>query len=186
MISCSPSRVLSLLISTALVSLALIAIPKSIPEKYLPPPGIRLEVLKVRVLSETDNAKMRGPSDYIGPNVAVRLRLSSSDRGIYFLAPPKTISPLGHQVKIVDKGIIWVHGSIRGEESDSSPGLERLMDSLCEWLCLPPYSAVEWVEYDITKSVVEKHALSIFIKEGQNEQPREIISESYDCPKKER
>jgi hypothetical protein len=140
---------------------------------------VKFEVLSVRVLSSQE-AAARSP-DFVGPNIAVRLRLSATD-GIYFLAW-KTIIPQGYKVKQSQAGTVWLYGK-PGQEPMGSPGIERVTSGFPgDWLVLPSGSAIEWEEMDSTSSGGEKHAFTCFIKDKENDSPVEIFSEWFEVPR---
>jgi hypothetical protein len=147
--------------------------------KPISTPRVKFEVLSVRVLSSQE-AAARSP-DFLGPNIAVRLRLSATD-GIYFLAW-KTIIPQGYKVKQSQAGTVWLYGK-PGQEPMASPGIERVTSGFPGvWLVLPSGSAIEWEEMDSTSFGGEKHAFTCFIKDKENDNSVEIFSEWFDVPK---
>src|SRR2546430_14962737 len=80
-----------------------------------PPAGMRLEVVSVRPMS-TEESVRRSPSDVFGLDLVVRLRLSTAETGVYFLATknPVNLIPEGHRVKLTEKGVVWRYGTISG------------------------------------------------------------------------
>ena len=147
--------------------------------KPISTPRVKFEVLSARVLSNREAAR-RSP-DFVGPNIAVRLRLSTSD-GVYFLAW-KTVIPQGYTVKQSPAGTVWLYGK-PGQEPLSSPGLERVTSGFPGvWMVLPAGCAIEWEEMDSTSFGGEKHAFTCFLKDKENDSPVEVFSEWFDVPK---
>ena len=144
------------------------------------PRGITFEVVSVRVLSD-EESRRRAP-DVIGPDIAVRLRLSNRDAaGIYFCAWPNQINPLGYRVKQTNDGLVWLWGKA-GEQSKSPGPKELAFGSATSWVLLLPFSAVEWEELDSTWRHGEKHAFTFFMKEDETSQPKEIVSDFFAVP----
>jgi hypothetical protein len=150
--------------------------------KPIPAPSVKLEVLAVRILSNAEAAS-RSP-DFLGPNVAVRLRLSNpTSDGIYFYTWERAVVPQGYKVKQSGSSTVWLYGK-PGQEPVTSPGLDRLTSGLPGvWVVLPPNSAIEWEELDSTSFGGEKHAFTCFLKRNENDSPIEIFSEWFDVPK---
>jgi hypothetical protein len=145
------------------------------------PPRVKFEVLSVRVLSN-EEATVRSP-DFIGPNVAVRLRLSPLSEGFYFYTWMGSLIPQGYKVKQSQSGTVWLYGK-PGQEPMASPGVDRLTSGFAAgWLPLPPGSAIEWEELDSTSFAGEKHAFSCFVKQKEATPPVEIFSEWFQVPK---
>lgn len=148
-----------------------------------PPAGIAFHVVSVRVLSDKEATQRSG--DFIGPDVAVRLRLSCTDRGFYFYALKGAAIPLGYTVKMTDKGPLWLAG--RSGKEPISPGIQQLTFGMPgSWNLLPAGArpAIEWEELDSTSLAGEKHARTAFIKRAEQETPIEIMSDSYAVPSK--
>lgn len=139
---------------------------------------ISFEVLSVRVLSSAEAAK-RSP-DYIGPNVAVRLRLSSK-KGVHYYALSSSFIPLGYEVTITNGETRWFwYQKMRTE----SPGFNELANLVPgHWLILHPGTAIEWEKLASTHDYGETHAFTIFIKDKEHSTPREIISAQFLVPK---
>jgi hypothetical protein len=152
--------------------------------QYTPPSGVRFEVVATRVLSAEESMKRSAP-DVFGLNLVIRLRLSCSERGLYFYAAkdPVSVVPRGHDVKLTENGIVWRHGLPVGNEQRTSPGMEMLNSmGPGEWVWLPAHTTIEWEKLDSTTQVSEKRAYTIFIKERRKDTPREILSDSFDVP----
>jgi hypothetical protein len=152
--------------------------------QYAPPSGVKFEVVTTRVLSAEESMK-RSPSDVFGLNLVIRLRLSCSERGLYFYAAkdPVSVVPRGHDVKLTENGIVWRHGLPVGNEQRTSPGIEMLNSiGPGEWVWLPAHTTVEWEKLDSTTQVLEMRAYTIFIKERRDDTPREILSDSFEVP----
>lgn len=146
-----------------------------------PPTGVKFEVVSVRVLSEKEAADRS--LDFIGPNVAVRLRLSCSDRGFYFYTWQDSVTPLGYTVRITEGGTVWLFGK-SGQES-VSPGINKTTFGFPgAWRLLSAHDrpAIEWEVLDSTRSSGEKHAFTIFIKLNEKDQPHEIVSQPFVVP----
>ncbi len=146
---------------------------------------IKFEVLSVRTLSSAE-ASSRSP-DFIGPNVAVKLRLSNpTSDGVYFYTWEKSVIPLGYKTRQAGSETIWLYGK-PGQEPRVSPGLERLTSGLPGvWVVLPPNSAVEWEELDSTSFSGERHAFTCFLKQKEKDIPKEVFSEQFNVPKLEK
>jgi hypothetical protein len=142
---------------------------------------VKFEVLAIRVLSSSEAAS-RSP-DYLGPNVAVRLRLfNPTTDGVYFYTWEKSVIPQGFKVKQVESSNVWLYGK-PGHEPTTSPGIERVTSGFPGvWVVLPPKSAIEWEELDSTHFSGEKHAFTCFVKVKENDAPLEIFSEWFKVP----
>src|SRR5438477_7541740 len=102
-----------------------IAIGGQVRSSELPlPSGAKFEVVSVKVLGDKEAAD-RSP-DFIGPNVAVRLRLSCSGSGFYFYTWRDDVTPHGYTVKLTDNGIVWLNMMPGHTDQPSSPGIEKL------------------------------------------------------------
>jgi hypothetical protein len=146
-----------------------------------PPDGVKFEVVSVRVLSDKEAAQ-RSP-DFVGPNMAIRLRLSAAAHGISFYGWRNSIVPAGYKVQRTDQGITWLYGKSGTEKRASSPGLKAvLFGSTGEWITLPAHSAVEWEELDSTSFAGEKHAFTAFIKQRDNGEQGEVVSDIFAVP----
>lgn len=145
------------------------------------PEGVKFEVVSVRVLSSREAAE-RSP-DFVGPNIAVRLRLSSSAHGLSFYGWKNSVAPAGYKVQRNDQGIAWLYGNGGTEKKLSSPGLKAvLFGSTGEWITLPAYSAVEWEELDSTSFASENHAFTAFLRLRNGDDPAEVISNTFAVP----
>lgn len=148
-----------------------------------PPNGLKFEIVSVRALSDKEAAD-RSP-DSIGPNLAVRLRLSCSGQGFYFYAWRDSVVPMGYTVRVTDRGTVWLYGMPGDSEHASSPGLEKL-NALVPgaWRLLSGHDrpAVEWELLASTLQAGEKHAYTIFIKFHENDKPQEIFSDTFIVP----
>lgn len=148
-----------------------------------PPDGVKLEVVSVRVLSDSEAAQ-RSP-DFVGPNIAIRLRLSTATRGLSFYGWKNSTVPAGYKIQKTDQGIVWLYGRGGTEKKPSSPGLKAvLFGSTGEWITLPAYSAVEWEELDSTSFAGEEHAFTAFIKQRDPDQSLEVVSSAFTVPSK--
>jgi hypothetical protein len=153
--------------------------------QHPPPAGVKFEVISVRVLNDKETAERT--VDYISlkPLVVVRLRLSVGSSGLYLYAFSGGISPVRYQVKWVGGKLVWLYGKPEENEHPASPGLEKATHRIpAVWLVLSGHErpALEWEELDSTAQAGEKHAFTVFIKERENDRPKEIISESYVVP----
>jgi len=168
------SRISCFIIMALLLSAGFVA-----AAQQSPPAGCRFEVVSVKALSN-DEALERTPPDVIGPNVAVRLRLSCDDAGLYVLTSKDLLAPLGYAVKSTDRGVIWLSDK-HGQQS--SPGLQKLTSIIpSAWFGVPKHSAIEWELLDSTTLGGEKHAFTVFIKQGEKGEPKEIISDPFVVP----
>jgi hypothetical protein len=148
-----------------------------------PPDGVKFEIVSVTILGDKEAAD-RSP-DFIGPNIAVRLRLSSAAHGISFYGWKRSAIPSGFKVQRTEHGIAWLYGKGGTEKRTSSPGLDAvLFGSTGEWITLPARSAVEWEELDSTSFAGEQHAFTAFLKQRDNGQPEEVISAVFTVPSK--
>jgi hypothetical protein len=145
------------------------------------PPGVKFEVVSVRVLGSKEAAD-RSP-DFVGPNIAIRLRLSTSTHGLVFYGWKNSAVPAGYKVQSTDRGVSWLYGKGGTEKRASSPGLKAvLFGSTGEWITLPAHSAIEWEELDATSFAGEKHGFTAFIKQRDADQPLEVLSDSFAVP----
>ena len=139
------------------------------------------EVTSIRFLTDKE-AALRSP-DFVGPDLSVRLRLSTSDQGIEFYSWKRSAIPAGYKVQRKDDLTVWLYGSSDRGKRTSSPGLkEVLFGSVGEWITLPAHSAIEWEELDSTSFQREKHAFTVFVRERSQSQPVEIISDEFLIP----
>lgn len=149
-----------------------------------PPSGVKFEIVSVRVLSNQEAAE-RSP-DFVGPNIAVRLRLSAAEHGISFYGWKNSAIPAGYKVQRTDQGTLWLYGKSGTQKRTSSPGLQAvLFGSTGEWVTLPAHSAVEWEELDSTSFAGEKHAFTVFLKQPETNQPLEVTSEIFAVPSRD-
>jgi hypothetical protein len=143
------------------------------------PDGVKLEILSVRIMSESE--ELRLCPDCFGHDVAVRLRLSTTKGGFYFYAFNRDAEPLGYTVKNTDHGYVWLYG----KELPSSPGIEemkKLYHDRVTWNICPRHGAIEWEETDTTGYAGQKHAFTVFVKKDEKDKPSELISDSYVVP----
>jgi hypothetical protein len=170
-------------VSALALLVALTAAPST--GQSLPPMGVKLEVVSVRVLSEKESLDRLPDVISSYPRVAVRLRLSVGPSGIYLYTSSRWLAPFGYQVKWVNDKPVWLYGKPGENEHASSPGLEKAAEGIpAVWLGLSGHlrPAIEWEELDSTAQAGEKHAFTVFIKEREKDHPKEIISESYVVP----
>lgn len=147
------------------------------------PPGAKFEIVSVRILTATEAAE-RSP-DFIGPNVAVRVRLSCSGSGFYYYTWGNDVAPHGYSVKLTEGEILWRNRMPGQVEQHSSPGIEKLNAFVPGvWRLMSGHvrPAIEWEELDSTSFSGEKHAFTAFIKINEKDKPIEIISDSYVVP----
>ncbi len=146
-----------------------------------PPKGVKFQVVSVRVLSEKE-AVDRSP-DFVGPNIAIRLRLSTNSQGLIFYGWKESVVPAGYKVQRTDKSTSWLYGKGGTEKKPSSPGLKAvLFGSVGQWSTLPAHSAIEWEELDSTSFAGETHAFTAFIKRRDSDQSLEVFSDSFAVP----
>jgi hypothetical protein len=156
---------------------------EALPDQQALLSGAKFEVVSVRVLSDQEAADRT--KDFIGPNVAVRLRLSCSNSGFYYYTWGDNIAPLGYSVKLTDSGLVWLNKMPGHTDPRSSPGIEKLnafVPGVWRLMFGHSRSAVEWEELDSTSLSGEKHAFTAFIKVGEKDKPTEIVSDSYVVP----
>jgi hypothetical protein len=156
------------------------ALPSTIllSAQQAPPEGVKFEVVSVRVLSDKEAAD-RFP-DFVGPNIAIRFRLSTSTQGLVFYGWKNSAVPAGYKVQRTDQGMSWLYGKGGTERKASSPGLKAvLFGSAGEWITLPAHSAIEWEELDSASFAGEKHAFTAFLKQRDADQPLEVFSGSF-------
>jgi len=147
------------------------------------PPGAKFEVVSVRVLSEQETID-RSP-DFIGADVAVRLRLSCSALGFYFYAWGDDVTPVGYSVKMTDQGLIWRNRMPSHTDSQTSPGIGKLNAFLPGvWRLMSGHvrPTIEWEQLDSTAFSGEKHAFTAFIRKSEHDKPIEIVSDPYVVP----
>lgn len=168
--------------SKALLASLLILVGRALLSAQQPPPdGVKFEVVSIRVLSSEEAAE-RSP-DFVGPNVAIRLRLSTKAHGISFYGWKNSVVPAGYGVQRTDQGIAWLYRKGGTDKQSSSPGLKAvLFGSTGEWITLPAQSAVEWEILDSTSFAGEKHGLTAFIKQRDRDEPVEVISDTFTVP----
>lgn len=168
--------------ATMCLSLSLPALAQSVA--LAPPKGLAFDVVSTRRMSREEVAS-RTPPDVIGLDVVIRLRLSTTDRGVWLLVPkePATLQPRVLAVKVEATGVTWRFGSRDGRSQSSSPGIDRITESTpMAWVALPAHSAIEWEECDSSSTVAERRAFTTFIKDGRSGAPREILSGTYEVP----
>jgi len=168
--------------SKALLASLLVLVAAALLAAQQPPPGgVKFEVVSIRVLSDKEAAD-RSP-DFVGPNVAIRLRLSTTSHGVSFYSWKNSTIPAGYGVQRTDQGIVWMYGKGGAGRQKSSPGLKAvLFGSTGEWITLPNHSAVEWEILDSTSYAGEQHAVTAFIKQRDADQPLEVFSDSFAVP----
>ena len=111
--------------SSCLVVLLTLMLATLLPAQQPPPDGVKFEVISVRVLSDSEAAD-RSP-DFVGPNIAVRLRLSSVAHGISFYGWKNSAIPAGYKVQRTDQAVVWLYGKGGTEKKASSPGLKAVL-----------------------------------------------------------
>jgi len=146
------------------------------------PSEVKFEVLSVVQLSDKEAAD-RSP-DFVGPNVAVRLRLSTSEHGISFYGWPNAVVPSGYKVEFDGDQKLWLFGEGGTSKRPTSPGIDAvLFGSKGAWINLPAHSAVEWVELDSSLFAGKTHAYTAFVR-GRAGDEREIFSSQFTVPLK--
>ena len=146
------------------------------------PSEVKFEVLSVVQLSDKGAAD-RSP-DFVGPNVAVRLRLSTAEHGISFYGWPNGVVPGGYKVEFDGDQKLWLFGEGGTAKRQSSPGIDAvLFGSKGAWITLPPHSAVEWVELDSSLFAGKKHSYTAFVR-GRAGEEMEIFSNQFTVPSK--
>jgi hypothetical protein len=147
------------------------------------PRGVKFEIVSVRVLSESEAAE-RSP-DFIGPNVAVRVRLSTASQGVSFYGWKNSPIPAGYTVASNGVGFVWLGRNHGHNEVGVSPGIQEVLSgSSGEWMTLPAYSSIEWELLESTEFAGQKHAFTAFLKQGAADKPVEFISDTFVVPSK--
>jgi len=163
-----------------LIGVILLCAPRLI-SRSLPPDGVSLQVVSLRVLSDEEAGK-RTP-DALGANVVVRLRLSAVKQSIFIYAWGDFLQPPSYAVREVDGKTEWMRGGPK-DYLGSSPGLKELTLGLPgKWFLLARGSALEWEVDDSTNFRGEKHARTVFIKLDEKAPPLEIFSSWYQVPR---
>lgn len=164
-----------------LAGLLIVVATTFLSAQQLPPDGVKFEIVSVRVLGDKEAAE-RSP-DFVGPNIAIRLRLSTTAHGLSFYGWKDSAVPAGYKVQRTDQGFAWLYGKGGTEKRTSSPGLKAvLFGSVGEWITLPAHSAIEWEELDSTSFTGENHAFTAFIKQRDSSEPEEILSGGFAVP----
>jgi hypothetical protein len=148
-----------------------------------PPDGIKFEVVSVTVLTEKE--ALQRLDDYFGPDVAVRLRLSTGPQGMSFYGWKSSVIPGNYMIDCTEHGTMWLRGKTgKGiARSPKSLGLDAvLFGSSGDWIDLPAHSAVEWEELDFTSYAGQRHAFTVFMRHG-SDKPVEIASDTFIVPK---
>lgn len=175
------SKQISLTSKALLASLLILVATTLLPAQQSPPSGVKFEVVSVKVLSDKEAAE-RSP-DFVGPNLAIRLRLSATAHGLSFYGWKNSAVPAGYKVQRTDQGMVWLSGKGGTEKKTSSPGLKAvLFGSTGEWITLPAHSSIEWEELDSTSFTGEKHAFTTFIKQRDSGEPEEVVSDAFAIP----
>jgi hypothetical protein len=144
--------------------------------------GVRFDVISVEQLSEKEAAD-RSP-DFFGPNVAVRLRLSTGEHGISFYGWPNSAIPSGYKVELDGAQRVWLFGEGGTAKRSISPGIDAvLFGSKGAWITLPPHSAIEWVELDSSLFAGKKHAYTAFLRTHAGDE-EEMFSTEFTVPAK--
>jgi hypothetical protein len=142
-----------------------------------------LEVISVRELSAEDSRR-RSPPDVLGYDATVRLRLSTEDRGVWFLVSdaPLVVEPRGYTVCMDGEKVTWRFGGPQGEPAPKSPGIERLSAARpTRWVVLPSHSSIEWEVLDSSSQTPERRGFTVFVKEKEGDSPMEIVSTPFDA-----
>lgn len=146
------------------------------------PSEVKFEVLSVVQLNDKEAAE-KSP-DFVGPNVAIRLRLSTAEHGISFYGWPNSAVPSGYKVEFDGSQKLWLFGDGGTSKRETSPGLDAvLFGSKGAWINLPAHSAVEWVELDSSLFGGKTHAYTAFVR-GRAGDEREIFSSPFTVPLK--
>lgn len=112
--------------SKALLAILLVLAGGALLSAQQPPPdGAKFEVVSIRVLTDKEAAE-RSP-DFVGPNIAVRPRLSSAAREINFYGWKNSAVPAGYGVQRTDQGLAWLYRKDGTERQSSSPGLKAVL-----------------------------------------------------------
>lgn len=164
-----------------LAGVLVLAATLSLHAQQAPPEGSKFEIVSVKVLNNKEAAE-RSP-DFIGPNVAIRLRLSSTSAGLSFYGWKNSAIPAGYKIQRRENELVWLYGKGGTEKRTSSPGLKAvLFGSVGEWITLPAHSSIEWEELDSTSFAGEEHSFTAFIKQRDVDQAMEIVSSSTIIP----
>ncbi len=145
--------------------------------------GVKFEIVSVRALGDEEAAE-RSP-DFVGPNVAVRIRLSTASHGVSFYSWKNSAIPTGYTVELSASGFVWLSGSGGQKKTGVSPGIQGvLFGTAGEWITLPAYSSVEWELLESTEYAGQKHAFTVFLKQRTADKPTELISDAFVVPSK--
>jgi hypothetical protein len=143
---------------------------------------VKFEVLSVVQLSDKEAAD-RSP-DFVGPNVAVRLRLSTAEHGVSFYGWPNGAVPSGYKIEFDGSKKVWLFGEGGTTKRPTSPGIDAvLFGSKGAWINLPSHSAIEWEELDSSVFAGKKHAYTAFVR-GRAGDETEIFSSQFTVPLK--
>lgn len=118
------SRPISRSKKALLAGIVVLAATLLLQAQQAPPEGTKFEIVSVRVLSDKEAAE-RSP-DFVGPNVAVRLRLSTANRGLSFYGWKNSAIPAGYKIQHTGQGVVWLYGKGGTEKRTSSPGLKAV------------------------------------------------------------
>lgn len=142
--------------------------------------GLKFEVLSVRPMTDQE---IKNLGDIIGPDLIVRFRLSNVGRGtLYYWAINGEILPNTNLIRGTEKKYEW-YKFPQWELLQTSPGMSTTRGP-SNWLALDRGSAVEWETFDLSEYHGNRHASTVFIKEGPNGEVREIPSTFYHVPER--
>jgi hypothetical protein len=142
--------------------------------------NFKFEIVSVKALNEVESKRIAGP-DFIGADVLVRLRLSATDRDLFFSGFRQLKIPVGYRIKWEGDQKIWLAPEAGVHGQRKSPGIGGLRLSV-EWCKVEKGKTIEWELMDGTDSVGETHGESTFIKFQLDDKPIEIFSDSYQVP----
>jgi hypothetical protein len=147
------------------------------------PDDIKCEIVSVRIMSEKESTTIAGP-DFIGADVLVRFRLSTSNRNIFFYGYNYNKKPGGHRTKWSDQGKMKVCPLGVKVCDDFSPGLRDLLalGLPMSWIPLNAGKTIEFEILDGTGSAGEKHGATVFVRLSPTDLPMEIFSDPYVVP----
>jgi hypothetical protein len=120
--------------------------------------------------------------DDIGAIFSLRLRFEApEDHGVYVYAPSGGM-PFGYSLERSGNNIRWVTGNSTLNGTDS-PGFLYLRNQFGDgWLFLPARAALEWEVVVDSTNAGHEDARSIFVKQREDESPREVTSTWFATP----
>lgn len=172
-----------LLTSPTILMILMVAASRLLAAQQAAAPACKVEVVSVRALSSKENEERSGPDSFVMGGVAVRVRLECKDRAL-LLAYDGGVQPLHYVVNVTDAGILWPKKIGDSTGQYLSPGVEALTTLIpTHWITIPEHSPFEWDDLDNSFSQGDTHAMVAFVRLGKDQQPIELISNSYLLPR---